>query len=374
MTDLRIYWDPAQTKYFVPDQTTIPARTIIEVGLPPEKVKAELPMDYSLHLKANAYDPVLATRVSSNFWVARTTSLGEQAIIKFMNTKGVPYYPATAVLINKKTGEYWQYEGDSDGVFRIPKRYYKAEETGDYCLYCHYHEPGSRIAVAVLDDYDFGNYEVRKNLEDRVMAETVIHVKPSEGVLQQIVGLMPGPLKKAAEVLAGFFGWASEQVGRLVGIFLNAFLIKVTGGEIVRTNVDVGKGTIRIVRVMRTHAVPAFVAILIKIIKWSIAFIAVWKITETLIAYSPAKVRQLRKEELAELSKTLDELGEAYEKGALTKEEYSESVKALTHSHSTSNGAAPPHPAIEFLQKLGPVILIGGGVVAGLIILTRVLR
>jgi len=40
MTDLRIYWDPAQTKYFVPDQTTIPARTIIEVGLPPEKVKA----------------------------------------------------------------------------------------------------------------------------------------------------------------------------------------------------------------------------------------------------------------------------------------------------------------------------------------------
>jgi len=277
------------------------------------------------------------------------------------------------VLINKRTGEYWQYEGDENGVLRIPKRYYKAEETGDYCLYCHYNDPATgRVAIVALDNYDFADYEVRKNLENRVMAETTIHFKPAESFFQQIVGFMPDLLKKAAEALAGLFGWASEQVGRLVGIFLNAYLIKVTGGEIVKTDVDVGKGTIRIVRVMRTHGVPAFILVLITILtifaglKWL-------RVDEAVIYYSPAKVSQLRTKELEELRKTIEELKEAYEAGALTKEEFAKAVEALSHAHSTSQGAAPPHPAIEFLQKLGPVILIGGGVAAALIILPRIL-
>jgi len=167
------------------------------------------------------------------------------------------------------------------------------------------------------------------------MAETTIHFKPAESFFQQIVGFMPDLLKKAAEALAGLFGWASEQVGRLVGIFLNAYLIKVTGGEIVKTDVDVGKGTIRIVRVMRTHGVPAFILVLITILtifaglKWL-------RVDEAIIYYSPAKVSQLRTKELEELRKTIEELREAYEAGALTKEEFAKALEALSHAHSTS--------------------------------------
>jgi len=379
ISDLRIYYDPAQTKYFTPRVTTIKALSIMEIDLLPEDV-ATLPMDYALHLKADGYDPVLATRVQSNWFVVRTTSKAATAKVWFLDPQGRPYYPATFTLVNKRTGELWIYDGNPDGVGEIPKRYYTAEQAGDYCLQCHYEQPGpGRFAIALIDNYDFADYEVKAPLVDRVHGKVTVKFKRWEDFTKAVYGMLPDPLKKAADAIGTVFGWASEQMLRFVCTFLVGYYIKTQSTEVTAVDFDVGKGELYVHFVIRHHGVLAAVAAaplwfkIIVAIGAAIAFI--WSVSVAII--SPwSEVR--KKEEAAKTAEHYEEtvatLKELYEEGAITKETLEETIKALSHSASLAKAATPPHPAVEFLQKLGPVIAIGGGVVAGLMILARILR
>jgi len=359
ISDLRIYYDPAQTKYFTPRVTTIKALSIMEIELTPDDVKA-LPMDYSLHLKADGYDPVLATRVTSNWFIVRTTSQAQLAKIKFTDPEKRPYYPAVAVLVNKRTAEYWEYEGDPDGMILIPKRHYTAEQVGDYCLFCHYQDPATRrVAVAVLDDYDFGDYEVKAGLVNRLHMKMTVRYADMERPAQIIAGYLPPPLSGAVHVFAKLFGWASDHVWRPILVFQNSAMIKNSGGEIVHTQYDLEKNEIYIHYVVRYGSpIPVWIKILIGFLVAALGLGAIVKVFYEPIVYHHVEIERLRTERAKSYERALADLLELYEAKHITEEMYLKSVEALKHAHETADDATPPHPLWEAFTKWAPVIAV----------------
>jgi len=208
--------------------------------------------------------------------------------VTFLDTEARPYYPATFTLVNKRTGEFWVYDGNPDGVGEVPKRYYTAEQVGDYCLQCHYEEPGTgRFAMAVIDNYDFADYEVRTPLIDRVHGKVTVKFKRWEDFAKAVYGMLPDPLKKAADAIGAVFGWASEQISRFLCTWLVGYYIKTQSTEVTAVDFDVGKGELYVHFAIRHHGVLAAVAaapLWLKIIAGLGAAIAfIWSISVAII-------------------------------------------------------------------------------------------
>jgi len=376
ISDLRIYYDPPGTKYFVPRVTTIKTYSIMEIDLLPEDL-AKLPVEYSLHFRADGYDPVLATRVQSNWFVVRVTGKAQQAKITFLDPEGKPYYPATFALVNKRTGELWAYDGNPDGVGYIPKRYYTAEQVGDYCIQCHYEEPGTKkFAIALIDDYDFFNYEVRAPLVERVHGKVTVKFERFEDFTKAVYGMLPDPLKTVADAIGTLFGWASEQMMRLAVTFLVGYYIKTQSTEVTAVDFDLGKGELYVHYAIRHHGVLAALAAIplwLKIIMGLGAAIAfIWAISVKIIEpWSEVRKAEEATKRTKHYEETMSTLKDLYERGAITKETLDEAIRGLSHSANLAKDATPPPPWWEKLADVAPTVVVGGLILGGFYVFGR---
>jgi len=376
MTDGKLYYDPMQTEPPI-ELGTLPKYSITRVEFDPERVKQLRGLDIALHWKATAYDPVLAKTVASNMFIQTITSEEKAAYIKFVRKPGSeeeePYPCWTCHVVNKKTGEHWEYEADREGVCKIPIRETGKEGWGDYCIVCHYQDPVKRtVAVGVIDPYDFKDYIVKAPEVDRAGLDLTGKVKDWEAFTREVAGRMPRVSAGNAVRFGGYYGWKSRETADHTVTFLRSYLVRVASAEVVQVGYDLDKDEIYVTVCSRQGSPIAWAPVLtlVTLIVLLIGFVA-WTVKEW--KHDEAEVVKWEKEEAEAIERTIKVLHDLYEAGAIDKETFEKAVENVTYWGTVSAAGTPPRTWYEKLAHVAPTILIGGLVWGGFYVFARYL-
>ena len=291
----------------------------------------------------------------SNIAVFRVTAEPEKAVIQFTDTKALPHHPSTLTLIDKTTGETWDYDSDTEGKFRVPKPLV----TGNWAIHLVREKaPTKELAIGVLDPYDWKDYVVKSDLARRHIITLVLKPESMTTFSQIISQHMPPFLKGVVDILAGVFGWVSTQVYNLTSMFFGSYLTTVSGGKVVNVEYDFEKGEIRVnTVVMYGSPIVITTAILLAIL--AVVGIAIIGATIAYSKYSDARIEELKTERMTQYSETVETLSKLVEEGKISEETFKESVGALTEYSDRLEASTPTPTWMEYIPTILIVGLVG---------------
>jgi len=291
----------------------------------------------------------------SNQILTQITTEAYYAKIRFINkATDVPYYPAKAVLLNKLTAEWWEYEGDPDGVINIPKLPYA--EWGLYTLVLHYEEADRGLfARAIIDNYDFADYTVKADLVSRVIWEVEVKPKDPTGFSKVVASLLPAPLADAVAWVGNKFGWVSAEIMNLLTVSINGFLLRQgTSAYLSGVRWDAGKEAYIFTFTEKYGPIPILGAI-VTVLKWILAITAFATIGFVLIKYADVIIEKTKTERMESLAESI----RIIEESDLPPETKKKAIEALTSYATTAEAGTPLHTWVDAFLKLAPIIAIG---------------
>jgi len=286
--------------------------------------------------------------------------------LRFEESKGVPHHPATCTLINKVTGEVWNFDSEPDGTFLIARNRVKDEPVGvDWAVHLSRERAATReSAIGILDPYDWKDYKVVADLAKRHIVTITIKPKSMTTFAQILSEYMPPFLKGVVEVIAGIFGWVSTQVYNLTGQFFGSYLTTVTGGRVVNVEYDFEKGEIRIYTVVM-YGSPIVITVTILLAILAIVGIGILAAAFAYSKYTDMRVEELKSERMAQYTETVEVLSKLREEGKITEETFKEAMGSLKEYSDRLEASTPTPTWMEYI----PTILIVGLVAVVVIVL-----
>jgi len=314
-----------------------------------------LPHGVPISVYTDGWNEAKTILYMSNIAVFKITSEPEKAVIQFTDTKEVPHHPSTLTLIDKTTGETWDYDSDPEGKFRVPKPLV----TGNWAVHLVREKaPTKELAIGILDPYDWKDYVVKADLDKRHIVTLILKPESMTTFSQIVSQHMPPFLKWVVDILAGVFGWISTQVFNLTSMFFGSYLTTVTGGRVVNVEYDFEKGEIRVnTVVMYGSPIVITTAILLAIL--AVVGIAIIGATIAYTKYSDARIEELKTERMTQYSETVETLSKLVEEGKISEETFKESVGALTEYSDRLEASTPTPTWMEYIPTILIVGLVG---------------
>jgi len=295
-----------------------------------------------------------------NAVVIRTTSTVKLTIV---DEAGNPIPFAAVNLLNLNNGRLYTYTADANGVCTIPDR--PTGTYGKWALEVYKLDPTRQlVAYAIVQDFNFTDQVVTCKWAKNFLVEVSINFPKGNDLvvraLKNASACLPEPLKTLANWLAGAYGWASDQVHNFVlSMYINEIRNKI-GGNV--TYVRQEDNTLKIGFSVGYGSPIAFIAVLPWIAGIIIAVcstIIAYFISIAVVAWSPSKAYEEQRKLIEQQQQFLNQASQAYQQGALTKEQLDQIVRAITEAiNNYRNNIPPPGIDITGIATLAVVVLV----------------
>jgi hypothetical protein len=285
----------------------------------------------------------LAPSTRGNAIVVKATSTVKLTIV---DEAGNPVPFAAVNLLNLNNGRLYNFTADVNGVCNIPDR--PTGTYGKWALEVYKLDPARQlVAYAIVQDFNFTDQVVVCKWAKNFLVEVSINFPKGDDFvvrgLKNASACLPEPLKTLANWLVGAYGWASDQVHNFVlSMYINEIRNKI-GGSVAYVRQE--EDTLKIGFSVGYGSPIAFLAVLpiiVPIVVSICATIIAYFISIAVIAWSPAKTYEAQQKLIEQQQQFLNQASQAYQQGAITKEQLDQIVKAITEAISNYKNNIPP--------------------------------
>jgi len=350
--------------------------TLVTEGVKPGEYRAVVLTDDDLHLSDRAGKTVVAYPTiptpGSGVYLLGTSlapgTAGNAVVIKSSSTirvtvldeagNAIPY--ATVNLLNLDNGKVYTYTAGADGVCEIPDR--PTSDYGRWALEVIKMDPARQmVAYALVPEFNFTNTQVTCKWARNFLVEvTLAFAKSDNAVINAVKNAskyLPSPLKAVCDWVVSGYTWASDQVFNFVmPMFVNEIRNKLGGnvsyvrqeGDTLKVGLSVGYGS----PIAWAAILPWIAGIIIAIC----TTISVYFVSVAIQAWSPSASYEAQSKLAQQQQNILNQIDQAYKKGAIDKTTYDEAVKNVTEAYKNYSNNVPKY-GID-LSGLIPVVVI----------------
>jgi hypothetical protein len=93
-------------------------------------------------------------------------------------------------------------------------------------------------------------------------------------------------------------------------------------------------------------------------IPWIAGTIASYFIAKAIESWSPSKIAEQQKELVNQQNQMLDKLNQAYQQGALNKDQYNEAVSNITNAQKNFANNTPKYPTFDLTGIMSLVVIV----------------
>jgi hypothetical protein len=255
------------------------------------------------------------------------------------------------------------YTADASGVCEIPERV--TSDYGRWVLEVIKTEPDTQTVVyGFVENFKFENVTVNCKRARNLRVELVLNnpltdVNCVNAIKNCYTALSPA-CRAFVDWLVSQYGWSSDVVfNTVLYLWANEQINKNGGnlcfikqeGDTLKLVASVGYGSPILWGVV-IHQ------ILTRVIPWIAGTIATYFISKAIESWSPAKTVEQQKELINQQNHMIDKLNQAYNQGALTKDQYNEAVNNITGAQKNFANNVPKYPTIDLTGILSMVTVV----------------
>jgi uncharacterized membrane protein len=244
---------------------------------------------------------------------------------------------ANVNVIDMDSGKIYHYVAGADGVCEIPDR-----PTADYGRWAieafKVDHDRQLVAYGLIAPWDYANTQITcKWARNFIVEVTLNFAKSDNAVINAIKNAqrqLPEPLKTFTDWLVSVYDWASDQVfNAVLPLYINKIKNSAPNVAYVRQEADTLKVGYTIGYMSPFSIVITPLAAIVLILLAIFTTISVYFASVAITAWSPSKVLEMQQKVLQQQQNLLNQLNQAYQQGALNKDQYNQAVQNITGAY-----------------------------------------